>query len=851
MSFLNNLAMKPKLIVVLSIMGLLPMLLIAGYTLRSEHGSLIAARTASIEALGETKESIIEAYFDSMHNQILLLAESQQMSALLYELPRAFRSFRDDNSLSAETLAASKQRLEQYYSGPFAQKYEAETGKKATDTAMLAASLDAEAVALQAAYIADNQHPLGSKLDLDSAGDNSAYSRIHATHHPFIRNYLQRLGLYDVFVVDAETGRVIYTVYKELDFATSLVNGPWADTKLGEAFRAARDTKGPGETYLSDYAPYRPSYDAPASFLSAPVYVNNQKVAVVIFQMPLDRLNTIMLERAGLGETGEFYLVGQDKLMRSDSFRDPEARSVAKSFANPEAGSVDTVASRDALEGVHKAGILTNYAGEEVISAYHTVEYGDIKWALIGEITLAEVEGPIWAKLRVSMLLVAITAVILMALSWVLGGSIARPLQSAVAALKDIAQGEGNLTVRIPVTSKDETGQVAHWFNVFTEKLQKIIQSLAREADKLSESASGLTQVADEMARSAESAQAASGTAAGAAQEASENIAAVAAAVEQSSASASTIASGSEEVSINLNTIGAAIEEFSVNYRDVSNSSSTVTQTVNSLAAAIEEISASLKGVAKNTGDAAQVSERAAAQAQNATGIVDKLGTSAQSIGKVVEMIHGIAAQTNLLALNATIEAASAGDAGKGFAVVANEVKELAKQTASATDDIRTQVAGIQADTESAVTAIGRIAELISDINGISQSIAATVQQQSATVDEVTSNVAHTASTIASLSDNINQGAMGANEVARNVSEAVKGANEIAQNIGELAAGLTEISQNSGRASERVDKTVANVAQASAESERTGAAAKGVNQSSRDLSALAAELKALVGQFTF
>lgn len=848
--FVKDLGMRQKLVLVLLLMGLTPALGLSALLLKGRHDASIDGRLDAIEALGEVREGAIEDYFHNMEQQLLLLAESYEVQEVLIRLLPAFRTYRTEIASSEESITTMRQKLTTFYSSEFASRLKEVNPGAAFDPSSLGATLDAEAVALQAAYIADNPSPLGSKLDLDRANDASQYSAIHAEAHPFIRNYLKRLGVYDVFLVDAETGSVVYTVFKEADFATSLINGPWADTLLGEAFRKARDTVGANTVYLTDYAAYRPSYDAPASFMATPVFHGGKKAAVLIFQMPLDRLQAVMSERSGMGETGEFYLVGTDNLMRSDSYLSPETHSVAASFADPVKGRADSDAIRNALNGVHGVGVIENYLGNDVLSAYHTIEYGDIKWALVGEISLGEVKAPIRADLLVALAIIACTALALALVAWFLGSNIARPLISTANALKDIAQGEGNLTVRIPVNSNDETGQIAHWFNVFTEKLQQIIRDLASQSEGLTLSAASLSQVAGEMSNSAGRAQDAAAAATMAASEASNNISAVAAAVEESSASAATVAAGSEEVSINLNTIAAAVEEFSVNYRDVSQAASSVSDTVNSLAAAIEEISTSLKGVATNTGEAAGASERASGEAQTATAIVDKLGGSAHAIGKIVEIIHGIAAQTNLLALNATIEAASAGEAGKGFAVVASEVKELAKQTAGATEEIRAQVAGIQSDAAGAVTAIGRIAELIRDINGISQSIASTVQQQSATVEEVTSNVARTANSIGHLSDNIKQGAAGANEVARNVAEAVKGANDIAQNIGELAAGLTEISQNSGRAAERVEQAAANVALAKSEAEQTGSAAGGVHASAEELSALAGELKVLVGQFT-
>ena len=205
------------------------------------------------------------------------------------------------------------------------------------------------------------------------------------------------------------------------------------------------------------------------------------------------------------------------------------------------------------------------------------------------------------------------------------------------------------------------------------------------------------------------------------------------------------------------------------------------------------------------------MASKAAQSANNTAVIVDKLGESAQEIGKVVDMIKGIAAQTNLLALNATIEAASAGEAGKGFAVVANEVKELAKQTASATEDIRAQVAGMQGNTQQAVKAIDEIVQIINEINSISGNIAAAVEEQTATTNEISKNVGDAARGANEVSRNVQQAALGANEVSKNVQEAVKGVNDIAKNINQLAGGANDVARNAGEAAKGMNDVARNV----------------------------------------
>lgn len=230
------------------------------------------------------------------------------------------------------------------------------------------------------------------------------------------------------------------------------------------------------------------------------------------------------------------------------------------------------------------------------------------------------------------------------------------------------------------------------------------------------------------------------------------------------------VASASEELSSTSQQISANAEETSTQANVVSAASIQVNKNLQTVATGTEEMSASIKEIAKNAHESAKVATAAVGVADHASQIVNKLGASSTEIGQVIKVITSIAQQTNLLALNATIEAARAGEAGKGFAVVANEVKELAKQTAKATEDIGHKIGAIQSDTEGAVSAISQIGEVIKQVNDIANTIATAVEEQNATT----------------------------NEMARNVSEAAKGSGEITQNITGVAQAAQSTSHGTG-----------------------------------------------------
>jgi len=246
------------------------------------------------------------------------------------------------------------------------------------------------------------------------------------------------------------------------------------------------------------------------------------------------------------------------------------------------------------------------------------------------------------------------------------------------------------------------------------------------------------------------------------------------------------VASASEELSATSQQISANSEETSAQAGTVSHASQQVSQNLQSVSIGAEEMTSTIQSIATNAHEAATVAANAVQTAQAANANVAKLGASSAEIGAVIKVITSIAQQTNLLALNATIEAARAGEAGKGFAVVANEVKELAKQTAKATEDISRKITAIQTDTQGAVEAIGTISGVISQINDISGTIATAVEEQSATTNEMTRNVADAAKGSGEITQNIE----GVAEAARGTSASAQESQKAANDLAEMAAQL-------------------------------------------------------------
>jgi HAMP domain-containing protein len=327
---------------------------------------------------------------------------------------------------------------------------------------------------LQTEYIANNANPLGSKHLLNTGAGDMAYNRAHDKLHPKLRHELEAFGYYDIFIVDNASGNVVYTVFKELDFATNLTTGSWAKTELARAFTQAK-TLPQGKSSLTDFAPYVPSYEAPAAFLATPIYIQGKALGTLIVQVPIEPINAIMQERSGMGKTGETYLVGPDYLMRSDSFLDPKNHSVSASFASPDTGSVKTEAIQKALNGQTGAQLLIDYNGNPVLSAFAPVKIADFTWVIAAEIDEAEALKSVYSLRTITLII----AVILLAAVAVLALFSARLVSQPISNMEHIisrVQKEGNFRLSLNNSDQDEVGSTCRSVDKLVLDTGRVIQ---------------------------------------------------------------------------------------------------------------------------------------------------------------------------------------------------------------------------------------------------------------------------------------------------------------------------------------------------------------------------------------
>ncbi len=358
--------------------------------------------------------------------------------------------------------------------------------------------------------------------------------------------------------------------------------------------------------------------------------------------------------------------------------------------------------------------------------------------------------------------LIAAGAVILglLFLGTIIALRIRRSVNRTVGMLKDIAEGEGDLTMRLAVDSGDEIGELAKWFNIFVEKLQGIIGQISANTNSVTDASNELTSISSNLYSNSD----------------------------ETSKRANNVAAAAEEMTANLNNVAAAMEESAIN--------------TSMVASASEEMTATINEIAKNSEKALSISGDAVSKAENASVKMNSLGQAALAIGKVTETITEISEQTNLLALNATIEAARAGEAGKGFAVVANEIKELAKQTADATLNIKGQIEEVQSTASTTVIDIKNITKVINNVNEIISTISTALIEQLAATEEIANNISQASQGIREVNENVNQSTVVANSISEDIANVNVASTDISNssnNVKSSAEGLQALAAELSR----------------------------------------------------
>ena len=646
-------------------------ILATSITFVAEHKASSALQNGDmqkLEAITESKRGEITNYLDYIGGLLTSLAQQRGTEDAFMALSSSWYQIASESKLNLGTVTSDLK-------SNFASEYISAVNYDVPNCASKR-SIDAyipkspNAKIAQYMFIVDNSQKLGEKNGMRYNPKYSAitYMQVHKRYHSSFNRFLESFGLYDIFMVDMK-GNVIYTDFKEKDFSTNLKNGAYSNTGIARAYKKALNL-GKGKIAFDDFKPYEPSYNAAAAFIATPIFVDGVRKGVMIFQMPVDAINKIMrfdehYKEAGLGESGESYLVGSDYKMRSNSrfTKDIKDRVVQALGTTIGVWSVKTASTKAVIAQGKKRGdgIIDDYRGVSVLSAYATVNvYGTTKWAVVAEEDKSEVMKPAHELVQSMVITSVVVSLIIIALLFLMiKVLVERPLKELENRANDLAHGDGDLTARLEVVGKDEITVVSGHINSFIEKVQETIIQ-AKETGN--ENAS----VSEELARTSLS-------------------------------------------------IGEKAED-ELKIVDEVNAQGTQLQHVLGVAIAnAEETKTEIGGANSSLQDstklidelAEEINVRSQAELELAERL-NALTSDANQVKSVLEVIGDIADQTNLLALNAAIEAARAGEHGRGFAVVADEVRKLAERTQKSLVEINASISVI-------VQSIGDASEAISE----------------------------------------------------------------------------------------------------------------------------------------
>ena len=505
-----------------------------------------------------------------------------------------------------------------------------------------------------------------------------------------------------------------------------------------------------GENYISDVVKSHATGN-PVFVIAAPVEEKGTVKGVLFNVVDMNAFARQFVDNIKVGETGFAFLFNQAGLVVAHPNKDYLLDLDMHQYA---------FGKRMLAQG---EGIFQyEHEGSDNQVAHKKID--GVGWTVAVTVPVNEIMAPVKALGQVNLVMVVVVVLFAGMVIFFVANSVARPINEVVAGLKDAAEGEGDLTKRIDVKRTDEVGELAHWFNVFIQKIQGIITDVTGKAGQLNGASSDLAGISEQMSGGAN----------------------------QTSAKANTVAAASEEMSNHITSVAATMTQAADN--------------MNMVSTAAEEMTATINEIAKNTEKANVVTGNAVGQTAKASEQMGTLGAAAQEIGKVVETITEISEQVNLLALNATIEAARAGEAGKGFAVVANEIKDLANQTAEATGEIKARVEGIQRSTDGTVTEIGNITTVVNQVNEIVSTIATAVEEQSVTTQEIARNVTQASHGIGEVNTSMGQGAKVAGEIATEIAEVTQAAEEISTSSSQVNMSSSDLSRLAGQLDEMVGR---------------------------------------------
>jgi len=497
-----NLSIKSKLLVMLLGVSLGSIALVASLNYWESHKAMRNAVIDHLTSVRASRARAIERYLNTVKEELEVLAAAPSVGPMLIQLGSAYREIED-----TELDPAQLGELEAYYRDQYLPELDAVVEGTPELKSVFPEANGARV--LQYWYLARNPFPPGNHLQLDDPDDGSTYSAVHAQVHPMLRRIANGFGYYDLFLIELTTGVIVYTNAKEVDFGTSLVSGPYAQTNLGRLFREIQRNPDRGAARIVDFEHYRPSYNAPALFVASPVFVDGRPVGVVAAQESTAELDDVITggrqwERDGLGKTGETVLIGQDFTMRSPSrflIEDPEGYAADLREMGASEQTIDqilhhktpileqearTVAAEQGLRGQTGAGVIVDYRGQEILGSWAPLTVGDLHWAIVGKMDLSEAFEPIYQLARNTLVQTVIILGAITLLVMGLAASFVRPVNDLISRVKRF--GAGDVNVDFDGETGDEIGDLSRSFKDLVESARtqtRLIEAVSKENERL------------------------------------------------------------------------------------------------------------------------------------------------------------------------------------------------------------------------------------------------------------------------------------------------------------------------------------------------------------------------------
>lgn len=757
--------LKAKILIGAALLVALPIIIssvVLGYNAStSAYDALEESSKSRLTAVRDITKGRIEDYLSTLNKQVKTFSNDRMIIDAMREFTSAYNSYPQQ---STQSIAVAKEELRTYYKTQFNSTYQSQNNGNSANIDQWLANLSDAAILLQHKLIQQNSNAIGEKHLQDSLYDNSDYDKVHSLFHPSIKDYLEQFEYYDIFLVDSQSGDIVYSVFKELDFATSLTQGSFANSGIAKVFSKTNALSDNQVSVFEDFSGYAPSYESPAAFIASPIIDQGEKIGVLIFQMPIGKLNEVMTHNndwanAGLGSSGETYLIGPDNTMRSQSrfliedkagyLNAIQAAGMPQDVINAikhkeTAISLQPVTSKtanSALQGKSGIRIINDYRNVPVLSAYAPISFNGLTWGILAELDEAEAfENAQAMSTTIKIYAVVIGSILIVTgiiAGWFFAASISAPIVRLSDSINEI-ENSSDLTYRLKAITTDEIGSASHALNSMLTKFHD-----------------GITKVSD---------------------------------------NANLIATAAEQTSVITKQNSNLLDEQQNQTTQVATAMEQMTITVESVAQNLNDTVDAVKTVddQSNQGHATMQSTISsvtllASQIEQASQVIRDFENHSTEIVAVLDVIKGVAEQTNLLALNAAIEAARAGEQGRGFAVVADEVRALAGRTQTSTSEIGTVIDKLKASAEQAVGAMEQSQTLTRDVveqSTTAEQAFAEVSTSIASIAEMNTQIASAVEEQRATSKDINQNI---NSISNISIESAKGSSQTAAASVELS----------------------------------------------------------------